>query len=122
MVNIVIFIIISLAIIILVECVSYILSNKIKAVNKKIRIDTVSAIKKDTLSKNILDKYSTNSDIQIDHLPGKFFIDGYNNIFIKINDKIIIPENRTVYLLEDPFVLEILNLKRNNIEYFYKKI
>jgi hypothetical protein len=122
MVNIVIFIIISLAIIILVECVSYILSNKIKAVNKKIIIDTVSAIKKDTLSKNILDKYSTNSDIQIDQLPGKFFIDGYNNIFIKINDKIIIPENRTVYLLEDPFVLEILNLKRNNIEYFYKKI
>lgn len=122
MVNIIIFIIISLMIIIAVECISYILSNTGPNINKTVKEVTVPSLKRDTLSKNLLDKYITHSDIQIDHLPGKLFIENSDNIFIKTNNKVILPENKIVYILETPFTLEIINLKNSDINYFYKKI
>jgi len=122
MVSIIIFIIISLMIIIVVECISYILSNTDSNTNNVVKEVIVPSLKRDTLSKNLLDKYITGSDIQIDHLPGKLFIENPDNIFIKINNKIILPENKIVYILENPFTLEIINLKNRDINYFYKKI
>tara|TARA_B100000787_G_scaffold11469_1_gene8536 strand:- start:8438 stop:8863 length:426 start_codon:yes stop_codon:yes gene_type:complete len=122
MVSIVIFIIISLMIIIVVECISYILSNTVSNISNVAKEVIAPSLKRDTLSKNLLDKYITDSDIQIDHLPGKLFIENSDNIFIKINNNIILPENKIVYILETPFTLEIINLKNSDINYFYKKI
>lgn len=122
MVSIIIFIIISLMIIIVVECISYILSNTVSNISNVAKEVIAPSLKRDTLSKNLLDKYITDSDIQIDHLPGKLFIENSDNIFIKINNKIILPENKIVYILENPFTLEIINLKNRDINYFYKKI
>ena len=122
MVSIIIFIIISLMIIIVVECISYILSNTVSNISNVEKEVIAPSLKRDTLSKNLLDKYITDSDIQIDHLPGKLFIENSDNIFIKINNNIILPENKIVYILETPFTLEIINLKNRDINYFYKKI
>jgi len=122
MVSIIIFIIISLMIIIVVECISYILSNTFSNISNVAKEVIAPSLKRDTLSKNLLDKYITDSDIQIDHLPGKLFIENSDNIFIKINNNIILPENKIVYILETPFTLEIINLKNRDINYFYKKI
>ncbi len=122
MVSIIIFIIISLMIIIVVECISYILSNTVSNISNVAKEVIAPSLKRDTLSKNLLDKYITDSDIQIDHLPGKLFIENSDNIFIKINNNIILPENKIVYILETPFTLEIINLKNRDINYFYKKI
>ena len=115
MVSIVIFIIISLMIIIVVECISYILSNTVSNISNVAKEVIAPSLKRDTLSKNLLDKYITDSDIQIDHLPGKLFIENSDNIFIKINNNIILPENKIVYILETPFTLEIINLKNRDI-------
>jgi len=122
MFELVIFIIISLTVIILVECVSYIRGSRKNYIVKKIKNKKTDIIEENTDSDVLLDKYSTNSDVQISHLPGKFSITGYNNVFIKINEMVIIPDDNVVYNLRDPFILEIINLKQDKIIYHYKKL
>ncbi len=68
-----------------------------------------------------LDKYSTNSDIEIKHSSGKFYVNN-DNIFIKIKDRVIIPEINVIYNINEPFTLEIINMTGENINYYYKKI
>ena len=123
MIEIIIFIIIVITIIILVECLSYIRTSKPVLIGKKIKdkkINPMTPIEKDT-SGSLLNKYSTNSDAQIDLLPGKLMIDCDSNIFIKIKENIIIPDNKVVYNIKEPFIIEIINLKRESIIYYYKK-
>ena len=44
-----------------------------------------------------LDKYSTLKDVQIELLPGKFLIKNSDDVFIKIKDRVIIPEINVIY-------------------------
>ena len=130
--EIIIFIITSSLIIILVELFTYLRKgNKKRKIQKdkdkdkykddKNKTDINFTINKDTeLTRSLLNKYSTNSDIQVEHLPGKFYIENPDNIFIKIKDRIIIPEHKIIYNLEEKFTLDIINLKKEKIFYYYK--
>ena len=70
----------------------------------------------------LLDKYSTLKDIQIELLPGKFLIKTSNNVFIKIKDRIVIPEINLLYDINEKFTLDVINVNGEKINYFYKKI
>lgn len=70
----------------------------------------------------LLDKYSTVKDVQIELLPGKFLIKTSNNVFIKIKDRVVIPEINLLYDINEKFTLDVINVKGEKINYFYKKI
>lgn len=127
--EIIIFIITSSLIIILVELFTYLRKgnkklklqkNKNEDKDDKNKTDINLTVKKDIELTRSLNKYSTNSDIQVEHLPGKFYIENPDNIFIKIKDRIIIPEHKIIYNLEEKFTLDIINLKKEKIFYYYK--
>ena len=109
-----------ITIIILVECLSYIRTSKPVIVSKPIKDKKITYVEKD-VSGSLLNKYSANSDAQIDHQPGKLMIDCDSNIFIKINENITIPDKMVVYSITKPFIIEIINLNRESISYYYKK-
>jgi len=118
MIEIIAFIIISFIIIIFVEFFTY--TRKKKPTGLYTNKNVPKNFKTEESYSNILDKYSTSSDIEIEHLPGKFFINN-NNIFIKINDRVIIPELDVVYNISESFTLEIINMTGGEINYYYKK-
>ena len=129
--EIIIFIITSSLIIILVELFTYLRKGNKKRKSQKDKDKDKDkdnkdksygefTVKKDTELTGSLNKYSTNSDIQVEHLPGKFYIENPDNIFIKIKDRIIIPEHKIIYNLEENFTLDIINLKKEKIFYYYK--
>tara|TARA_Y100000356_G_scaffold131842_1_gene136157 strand:+ start:2574 stop:3011 length:438 start_codon:yes stop_codon:yes gene_type:complete len=70
----------------------------------------------------LLDKYSTVKDVQIELLPGKFLIKTSNNVFIKIKDRVVIPEINLLYDINEKFTLDVINVNGEKINYFYKKI
>ena len=70
----------------------------------------------------LLDKYSTVKDVQIELLPGKFLIKTSNNVFIKIKDRVIIPEINLLYDINEKFTVDVINVNGEKINYFYKKI
>lgn len=70
----------------------------------------------------LLDKYSTLTDMQIELLPGNFIIKTSDDVFIKIKDRVIIPEINLLYNINENFTLEIINVNGQKINYFYKKI
>ena len=124
MIEIIIFILISLIIISSVEFFTYIRKkNSVNTYNKKnknLKKGNVINFKTEESSSNILDKYSSDTDIEINHLPGKFYIDN-DNIFIKIKDRVIIPEINVIYDIPESFTIEIINMTGENINYYYKK-
>ena len=124
MIEIIIFILISLIIISSVEFFTYIRKknsvNTYNQKNKNLKKGNVINFKTEESSSNILDKYSSDTDIEINHLPGKFYIDN-DNIFIKIKDRVIIPEINVIYDIPKSFTIEIINMTGENINYYYKK-
>ena len=124
MIEIIIFILISLIIISSVEFFTYIRKknsvNTYNQKNKNLKKGNVINFKTEESSSNILDKYSSDTDIEINHLPGKFYIDN-DNIFIKIKDRVIIPEINVIYDIPESFTIEIINMTGENINYYYKK-
>lgn len=119
MIEVIIFIFISLIIITSVEFFTHF--RKKGSVNVyNYNKNTIKNFKTEESSSNILDKYSTNSDIEIQHLAGKFYVNN-DNIFIKIKDRVIIPDLDVVYNISEPFTLEIINMTRGDINYYYKK-
>ena len=70
----------------------------------------------------LLDKYSTLKDVQLELLPGKFLIKTPNNVFIKIKNRIVIPEINLLYNINEKFILDVINVNGEKINYFYKKI
>lgn len=124
MIEIIIFILISLIIISSVEFFTYIRKkssvNIYNQRNKNLKKGNVINFKTEESSPNILDKYSSDTDIEINHLPGKFYIDN-DNIFIKIKDRVIIPEINVIYDIPESFKIEIINMTGENINYYYKK-
>jgi len=121
MIEITIFILISLIIISSVEFFTYIRKkSSVNIYNKKLKKGNVINFKTEESSSNILDKYSSDTDIEINHLPGKFYIDN-DNIFIKIKDRVIIPEINVIYDIPESFKIEIINMTGENINYYYKK-
>lgn len=128
MIEITLFIFISLIIIISVEFFTHFRKGGFinihkynKNTTKNLKSSEVIKFKTEEYSSNILDKYSTNSDIEIKHSPGKFYVNN-DNIFIKIKDRVIIPEINVIYNINEPFTLEIINMTGENINYYYKKI
>jgi len=118
MIEIITFVIISCVIIIFVEFFTYV--RKKKSVNVYNTKNIPTNFKTEESYSKILDKYSTGSDIEIEHLPGKFYVKD-NNIFIKIKDRVIIPELDVVYNISETFTLEIINMTGVEINYYYKK-
>lgn len=117
MIEILTFVIISCIIIIFVEFFTHVRKKKsVNIYNKNIPTN----FKTEESYSKILDKYSTISDIEIEHLPGKFYVNN-NNIFIKIKDRVIIPELNVVYNISETFTLEIINMTGVEINYYYKK-
>ena len=121
MIEIIIFILISLTIISSVEFFTYIRKKSSVSIdNQNLKKSNVINFKTEESSSNILDKYSSDTDIEINHLPGKFYIDN-DNIFIKIKDRVIIPEINVIYDIPESFKIEIINMTGENINYYYKK-
>ena len=124
MIEIIIFILISLIIISSVEFFTYIRKKSSVNIynhrNKNLKKGIVINFKTEESSPIILDKYSSDTDIEINHLPGKFYIDN-DNIFIKIKDRVIIPEINVIYDIPESFKIEIINMTGENINYYYKK-
>jgi len=128
MIEIILFISITLIIITSVEFFTYFrkkgsvnVYNYNKNIITNLKTSDVINFKTEESSSNTLDKYSTNSDIEIQHSPGKFLVKN-NNIFIKIKDRVIIPELNVIYNISESFKVEIINMTGENIHYYYKKI
>ena len=108
-------------IVIIVEFFTYIRKNKPfknTSGNKTNNIGVNSNESKEVL----LDDYSTLKDVQIELLPGKLLIKNSDNVFIKIKDRVIIPEVNLLYNIDEKFTLEVINVKGQKINYLYKKI
>ena len=60
--------------------------------------------------------------MQIELLPGNFVIKTSDDVFIKIKDRVIIPEINLMYNINENFTLEIINVNGQKINYYYKKI
>tara|TARA_B100000900_G_scaffold416244_1_gene450504 strand:+ start:8784 stop:9074 length:291 start_codon:yes stop_codon:yes gene_type:complete len=71
--------------------------------------------------KVLLDDYCTLKDVQIELLPGKFLISNNEGVFIKIKDRVIIPDVNLLYNISENFTLEIINVNGQRINYSYKK-
>tara|TARA_B100000902_G_C27201385_1_gene859245 strand:+ start:305 stop:685 length:381 start_codon:yes stop_codon:yes gene_type:complete len=111
-----------LIIVFIVEFFTYVRKNElfknIKGLETRSNYDFNSNESKEVL----LDNYSTLKDVQIELLPGKFLINNNEGVFIKIKDRIIIPEINLLYNISENFTLEIINVNRQKINYSYKKI
>jgi|TARA_B100001769_G_scaffold180391_1_gene142486 hypothetical protein len=111
-----------LIIVFTVEFFTYVRKNElfknIKGLETRSNYDFNSNESKEVL----LDNYSTLKDVQIELLPGKFLINNNEGVFIKIKDRIIIPEINLLYNISENFTLEIINVNRQKINYSYKKI
>ena len=111
-----------LIIVFIVEFFTYVRKNElfknIKGLETRSNYDFNSNESKEVL----LDNYSTLKDVQIELLPGKFLIKNSDNVFIKIKDRVIIPEVNLLYNIDEKFTLEVINVKGQKINYLYKKI
>lgn len=112
-----------LFVVIIVEFFTYIRKNKqFKNTNgENKRHDNYDFNSKKT-KEVLLDKYSTLTDMQIELLPGNFVIKTSDDVFIKIKDRVIIPEINLMYNINENFTLEIINVNGQKINYYYKKI
>lgn len=84
-----------------------------KGVNKKQR--SISKIEDDT----IFDRYIVDADINIILKPGKIYIKDDINAFIKNKDDVILMDINKIYEIPEPFTLEILNVNKKKISYYY---
>lgn len=117
----IIIIIIFSAIIIIAESSSFVFFNLIVKVEKKPK-PKKNPVTIENLNKTILNKFYTNKDIKIEYPPGIIMVDDYNNVFINVNNKIIMLDKDVIYNIKDNFSLEIINLNGKLIEYYYKSI
>jgi hypothetical protein len=109
-------------IVIIVEFFTYVRKNEHFKNTKGNRIQSDYDFNSNETKEVLLDKYSTLKDVQIELLPGKFLIKTSDDVFIKIKDRIIIPEINLLYNITEEFTLEIINVNGQKINYFYKKI
>lgn len=111
-----------LFIVIIVEFFTYIRKNRHVNNTKEDKIRSNYELNLNESKEVLLDKYSTVKDVQIELLPGKFLIKTSNNVFIKIKDRVVIPEINLLYNINEKFTLDIINVNGEKINYFYKKI
>lgn len=111
-----------LFIVIIVEFFTYVRKNRQVKNTKEDKTGSNYDLNLNESKEILLDKYSTLKDVQIELLPGKFLIKTSNNVFIKIKDRIVIPEINLLYNINENFILDVINLNGEKINYFYKKI
>lgn len=114
------FIIIILILIILIAEVYFITLNNIpKNITKTSDKNKFINVSKDTQGTNLLNQYSIKSDKKINHGPGKIMINKDYNIFINTETYNKLLEKNIIYSIDVPFELEIVNLSKENINYYY---
>jgi len=111
-----------LFIIIIVEFFTYVRKNRQVKNTKEDKTRSNYDLNLNESKEVLLDKYSTVKDVQIELLPGKFLIKTSNNVFIKIKDRVVIPEINLLYDINEKFTLDVINVNGEKINYFYKKI
>lgn len=111
-----------LFIVIIVEFFTYVRKNRQVKNTKEDKTHNNYDLNLNESKEILLDKYSTIKDVQLELLPGKFLIKTSNNVFIKIKDRIVIPEINLLYNINEKFILDVINVNGEKINYFYKKI
>jgi len=111
-----------LFIVIIVEFFTYVRKNRQVKNTKEDKTHNNYDLNSNESKEVLLDNYSTLKDVQIELLPGKFLIKNSDNVFIKIKDRVIIPEVNLLYNIDEKFTLEVINVKGQKINYLYKKI
>ena len=77
------------------------------------------SISQDKQDSNLLNEYHVKTDKKIAHTPGKIMIDKDYNIFVNTEKYNKLIEKNTIYNIDVPFELEIVNLSEKNIKYYY---
>ena len=67
----------------------------------------------------MLNEYHVKTDNKISHSPGKIMIDKDYNIFVNTEKYNKLIEKNIIYNIDIPFELEIVNLSKENIKYYY---
>lgn len=111
-----------LFIVIIVEFFTYVRKNRQVKNTKEDKTRSNYDLNLNESKEVLLDKYSTVKDVQIELLPGKFLIKTSNNVFIKIKDRVVIPEINLLYDINEKFTIDVINVNGEKINYFYKKI
>tara|TARA_B100001564_G_scaffold360034_1_gene384978 strand:+ start:4475 stop:4912 length:438 start_codon:yes stop_codon:yes gene_type:complete len=111
-----------LFIVIIVEFFTYVRKNRQVKNTKEDKTHDNYDLNLNESKEILLDKYSTLKDVQLELLPGKFLIKTPNNVFIKIKNRIVIPEINLLYNINEKFILDVINVNGEKINYFYKKI
>ena len=111
-----------LFIVIIVEFFTYVRKNRQVKNTKEDKTHNNYDLNSNESKEVLLDNYSTLKDVQIELLPGKLLIKNSDNVFIKIKDRVIIPEVNLLYNIDEKFTLEVINVKGQKINYLYKKI
>jgi hypothetical protein len=113
------FIIIIIILIILIAEVYFITLNNIPKNITKTKENKFINVSKDTQGTNLLNQYSIKSDKKINHGPGKLMINKDYNMFINTDTYNKLLEKNIIYNIDVPFELEIVNLSKENINYYY---
>lgn len=94
-----------------VEMLALVKTNK--GVNKKHR--SISKTEDNT----IFDRYVIDDDTNVILKPGKIFIKDDINAFIKNKDDVILMDINKIYEIPETFTLEILNVNKKKLSYYY---
>ncbi len=110
-----------LLIVFIVEFFTYVRRNEMFKNKKEFEKRSNYDFNSNESKKVLLDDYCTLKDVQIELLPGKFLISNNEGVFIKIKDRVIIPDVNLLYNISENFTLEIINVNGQRINYSYKK-
>ncbi len=110
-----------LLIVFIVEFFTYVRRNEMFKNKKEFEKRSNYNFNSNESKKVLLDDYCTLKDVQIELLPGKFLISNNEGVFIKIKDRVIIPDVNLLYNISENFTLEIINVNGQRINYSYKK-
>ena len=72
-------------------------------------------------NKTKFNSFFVNGGKKIDHRSGKIFIEYDNNIFIHYSDKINLMKKNVVYYVPGDFILEIIDVNTEIINYYYSE-
>ena len=92
---------------------------EIKDTKENLHVFNESIYTKGETNKSDFNTFYVKGDKNIEHKPGKIFINEDFNIFIHYKNKLRLMKKNIIYDIPDNFILEILDVNEKDIIYYY---